>query len=445
MELYQGDSLTKHEQILRYIEGLKIGSKISVRKTAKDLEVSEGTAYRAIKEAENQGLVLTRERIGTVRVEKKQRMEIHKLTFDDVVHIVDGDVLGGAKGLDKALNKFVIGAMENDAMKRYIEAGSLLIVGNREEAHTSALKQGAGVLITGGFDTSKQIKRLADQLSLPIISCSYDTFAVASMINRAIYDSLIKKKIMLVEDIIISKDKVVSLKSSSRMEDWYHLLERTGHSRFPVVDEWNRVVGIVTSKDVFGAQPQQTVDKVMTRHPITVSLKTSIASAAHMMVWEGIELLPVVDASRKLIGVITRQDVLKAMQNIHKQPQIGETFEDLILSGFEEERDEQGNLLLRGLITPQMTSRLGTVSVGVLTTLMTKAAYYVIGDYKKGDLVMENMSSYFVRPLQIDNEIEIRPRIIEVSRKFGKVEVEIAHHGQLVTKSMMTAQLIDQG
>jgi predicted transcriptional regulator len=43
-------TITKHEQIIRYIEALKMGSKISVRQIAKGLEVSEGTAYRAIKD-----------------------------------------------------------------------------------------------------------------------------------------------------------------------------------------------------------------------------------------------------------------------------------------------------------------------------------------------------------------------------------------------------------
>ncbi len=37
--------MTKHEQILDYIESLSIGSKISVRKMAKFLNVSEGTAW----------------------------------------------------------------------------------------------------------------------------------------------------------------------------------------------------------------------------------------------------------------------------------------------------------------------------------------------------------------------------------------------------------------
>ncbi|HEA0046720.1 TPA: GntR family transcriptional regulator, partial [Staphylococcus aureus] len=68
--------MTKHEQILDYIESLSIGSKISVRKIAKFLNVSEGTAYRAIKDADKMGMVATIDRVGTVRIEKRNRNEI---------------------------------------------------------------------------------------------------------------------------------------------------------------------------------------------------------------------------------------------------------------------------------------------------------------------------------------------------------------------------------
>ncbi|MCR8634656.1 DRTGG domain-containing protein [Paenibacillus radicis (ex Xue et al. 2023)] len=444
MEQSTQEAATKHEQILKYIEGLKIGSKISVRKIAEKLEVSEGTAYRAIKEADNLGLVSTKERVGTIRVEKKLRDNIDKLTFAEVVNIVDGEVLGGLDGLQKTLNKFVIGAMQQDAMMRYIDPGSLLIVGNRSKAHTCALEQGAGVLITGGFGTSDEVKKLADELDLPIISSSYDTYTVASMINRAIYDRLIKKKILLIEDIVPPQMQVMVLKGHHMLKDWQQLHEQTGHSRFPVVDEWNRLTGMITSKDLIGAQPEQTMDKLMTRNPLTAALNTSVASAAHMMVWEGIDLLPVIDTNRKVMAVISRKDVLKAMQQIQRQPQNGETFEDLIWSGFEEERSKEGQTVYRGLITPQMTNQLGTVSEGVLTILMTQAAYHVVQNVKKGDLVMDNMSSYFVKPVQIDSQIEIHPKIIEVSRKFGKIDVGIYHGPTLVAKAMLTAQFIDQ-
>ena len=74
---------------------------------------------RAIKEAENKGYVSTIERVGTIRIEKKKKENIEKLTFAEVVNIVDGQVLGGRKGLAQNLNKFVIGAMKLDAMMRY--------------------------------------------------------------------------------------------------------------------------------------------------------------------------------------------------------------------------------------------------------------------------------------------------------------------------------------
>src|ERR1700730_12441003 len=102
---------TKHEQITKYIESLAVGTKLSVRQIAQDLDVSEGTAYRAIKEAENIGLVSTNRRIGTIRMEKKEEPVIDKLTFAEIVNVVEGVILGGSSGIHKSLNKFVIGAM----------------------------------------------------------------------------------------------------------------------------------------------------------------------------------------------------------------------------------------------------------------------------------------------------------------------------------------------
>ncbi|MGP0585148.1 DRTGG domain-containing protein [Paenibacillus timonensis] len=437
------ESVTKHEQLLQHIEGLKIGTKISVRKLAKTLSVSEGTAYRAVKEAENLGIVITKERIGTVRVEKKPRNISDQLTFGDVVDIVEGHVLGGGEGLDKTLNKYVIGAMKIDAMARYIDAGSLLIIGNRDNAHSLALEQGAGVLITGGFGTSREVKALADKLSLPIISSRHDTFTVASMINRALFDRLIKKKIMLVEDIVSRKPRVNMLKATSNISDFDQLSLETGNQHFPIVDEWNRVIGIVSRKNVEELSGDQSIEKCMTRHPITVGLQTSLASAAQIMVWEGIDFLPVVDRNRKLVSSVTRREVLQAMRDVRNQPQLGETFEHLMWNGFAEERDEEGKLFFRGMITPQMSTDLGTISHGVLTSLMTQAGLRAAKDTSGGDFVVDNITTYFVRPVQIENPIVITPVLLEMSRRACKLEIMLTYQDSLISKAVMTLQSID--
>ncbi|CDQ18293.1 Predicted transcriptional regulator containing CBS domains [Halobacillus karajensis] len=435
---------TKHEQILEHIESLSVGSKISVRGIAKALNVSEGTAYRAIKEAENQDLVSTMERVGTIRIEKKKKENIERLTFAEIVNIVDGQVLGGREGLYKTLSKFVIGAMKLEAMMRYTEAGSLLIVGNRTNAHELAVKEGAAVLITGGFDTSETVKKLADEKKLPVISTSYDTFTVATMINRAIYDQLIKKEIVLVDDIYTSYSHSKFLRSADLVSRWHDFNTETGHSRYPVVDQQNRVVGIVTSRDVIGKDKNMRIDKVMTRNPMTVHAKTSLANAAHVMVWEGIELMPVVDPSHKLQGIISRQDVLKALQHIQRQPQVGETIDDLATNRMEILEENDTSPVWKTMVTPQMTNPLGTMSYGVFISLITEASSRLLRKYKKGDLVVENISVFFIKPVQIESEIEVRPEILEVGRKFAKVDIEVHHNKSVVGKALLMAQLIDR-
>lgn len=436
---------TKHEQILQYIDELPVGEKISVRQIAKALNVSEGTAYRAIKDAENKGYVSTIERVGTIRIERKKKENIEKLTFAEVVNIVDGQVLGGRDGLHKTLNKFVIGAMKLEAMMRYTDAGSLLIVGNRTRAHELALKAGAAVLITGGFDTEEDVKKLADKLQLPIISSSYDTFTVATMINRAIYDQLIKKEIVLVEDILTPLENTVYVKTTDKVSDWLHYNRKTEHGRFPVVDKNLKVHGMVTAKDIMGHDPDTSIDKLMTKNPMTVGKKTSVASSSHMMVWEGIEVLPVVDDSNRLEGIISRQDVLKALQMIQRQPQVGETIDDIVTNQLVLMRGKtKGEDVYRCEVTPQMTNHLGTISYGVFTTIVSEAANRVLRNYKKGDLVVENMTIYFLKPVQIESMIEIYPRVLEVGRKFGKVDVEVYNEGVLVGKAMMMCQLIER-
>jgi Predicted transcriptional regulator containing CBS domains len=70
---------TKHNLIIEYIKQLEVGTRISVRKIAQQMGVSEGTAYRAIKEAESLEYVKTLPRVGTVRIEKVEKRDIERL------------------------------------------------------------------------------------------------------------------------------------------------------------------------------------------------------------------------------------------------------------------------------------------------------------------------------------------------------------------------------
>lgn len=440
---------TKHDLIIAHIESLPVGERISVRGIAKELDVSEGTAYRAIKDAENSGIVSTIQRVGTIRIERKLKKHIEKLTFAEVSKIVEGEVLGGSAGLEKDLNKFVIGAMEEKAMERYITPGSLMIVGNRTNVQKLALKEGAAVLITGGFETTPEIEAIADEQALPIISTTYDTFTVATMINRALSDQLIKKDILLVGDIYMPLDKTQYLETTELVKDYKALSELTTHTRFPVVNKNRRVVGIVTAKDVLEKSDQQVIERIMTKEPRMAKKTMSVASVSHQMIWEGLEVMPVVTDDLSLLGIVTRQDIMKAMQLVQRQPQVSDTISDQIAGQIQMvEHDFEGNKLeqpeFRFTVTPQMVNELGTISFGVLSEIIASTTKRSLLINQRRNTWIEQVNLHYFRLIQLESGIVLRPKILEFGRRSAKLDIEIFIENSLVGKAIVVCQVMER-
>ena len=119
------------------------------------------------------------------------------------------------------------------------------------------------------------------------------------------------------------------LKAAARM------MVQKGISGLPVVGADGKLVGIITEADfvkqeagrsqqryrrlldaLFGereARPMgETVADAMTRHPVVVDKEAPISEAAREMADRGIKRLPVVDAEGRLLGIISRADIMRA-------------------------------------------------------------------------------------------------------------------------------------
>jgi CBS-domain-containing membrane protein len=99
------------------------------------------------------------------------------------------------------------------------------------------------------------------------------------------------------------------------------LMERHRVRRLPVVDDDGFVAGIVVERDLLIAADRYLnspvdVARIMTRNVVTVGEATPVVDAAMLMVERKIGGLPVVDASRKLLGIITETDMLNALAAI---------------------------------------------------------------------------------------------------------------------------------
>ncbi len=97
--------------------------------------------------------------------------------------------------------------------------------------------------------------------------------------------------------------------------------------RLVVVDEEQRPVGILTVSDIaeallgrYQSRPLDTirVDEVMTRDPVTIEITKSVKTAAKLMIKHRIGGLPVVSADGKLVGIITKTDIVRAFADKFK-------------------------------------------------------------------------------------------------------------------------------
>lgn len=135
---------------------------------------------------------------------------------------------------------------------------------------------------------------------------------------------------MLIRDwmtanVITTKEDVSMLKVSK-------LLQENRIRRVPVVDENNKLVGIVTDKDIKEASPSKAntldihelsyllselkIKDIMTRNPISVKPLDTIEQAAVIMLEKKFTGLPVVDEINTVVGIITETDIFKIMIEI---------------------------------------------------------------------------------------------------------------------------------
>ncbi|MBZ0301018.1 MAG: CBS domain-containing protein [Anaerolineae bacterium] len=135
----------------------------------------------------------------------------------------------------------------------------------------------------------------------------------------------------MLDNILVSEwmsSPVQTIAPETPISKAHQLMKEFGIRRLPVIDK-GRLVGIVTIGDVREASPsdattlsiwelnylwaQLTVEKVMSRKVLTVKPESSIIDAAQVMLEHKVSGLPVLDATGKLVGILTESDIFRML------------------------------------------------------------------------------------------------------------------------------------
>lgn len=126
---------------------------------------------------------------------------------------------------------------------------------------------------------------------------------------------------------VMKTDVVTAEKGTPVLEAIRKLVEHS-FSGLPVVDRENRVVGILTEKDVLSLairvdensegsdEASLRVEDLMTKEVVTVEAGESVTALCSCLIKNQFRRVPVV-ANGKLVGIVSRRDIIAHILKIH--------------------------------------------------------------------------------------------------------------------------------
>ncbi len=165
-------------------------------------------------------------------------------------------------------------------------------------------------------------------LNIPVLSSAMDTVTESKMaIALAQQGGIgIIHRNMTIDKQAEEVDKVkrhesgmivdpISMRPQNKIIEAKDVMKKYRISGLPITDENNRLVGILTNRDIrFETRLNLAIEKVMTKNLITVPVGTTLEEAEKLFHIHKIEKIMMVDENNHLKGLITYKDILKRIQ-----------------------------------------------------------------------------------------------------------------------------------
>ncbi|WP_328404197.1 CBS domain-containing protein [Streptomyces sp. NBC_00390] len=220
--------------------------------------------------------------------------------------------------------------------------------------------------------------------------------------------------------------EVVSVTPLTPFKELAKLLAEHNVSGLPVVDDDNRVLGVISQSDLLVRQasesaadrtaqePQHartagratdkqtglTAEQLMSTPAVTVHADDKIAKAARTMLRHSVERLPVVDAEDRLVGIVTRRDLLQVF--LRPDPEIRRhVIEDVLLNTLRLTPDVVDVHVVDGVVTLEgQLERRSQIDVMLRLTQQVDGVVSVVDrlSYRLDDVVIPSEDSTYGWP-----------------------------------------------
>jgi CBS domain-containing protein len=121
----------------------------------------------------------------------------------------------------------------------------------------------------------------------------------------------------------IMTSNIVAARAGSTAREIGTKLLIANFNGLPVIDSSIKVIGIVTAVDILRAiREGKNLDSIraidiMTRNPVVINQDTEISEIINIILQKAIILVPVINDEHRLVGVVSRLDILR--QNLNEK------------------------------------------------------------------------------------------------------------------------------
>ena len=217
----------------------------------------------------------------------------------------------------------------------------------------------------------------------------------------------------------------VTLLHTAKVADAKKMMKEFRIGGIPVIDSEGKLIGIVTNRDLrFVKDNNLSVNDVMTKENLIVTKeKTSLAQAEEILQQHKIEKLPVVDKNNKLVGLITYRDIIK----VRVQPNANkDTFGRLMVAagvGVTADVMDRVNALVDAGVDAVIVDTAHGHTKGVVDTLKTIKAKHPNLDVVVGNIATAEAAKYLVEAGADGLKVGIGPGSICTTRVVAGVGV----------------------
>ena len=172
-----------------------------------------------------------------------------RTSYKNILETLDAQMIVGDEDSYFDNGEVVIATANPDVLENYIHAGDMVILGNRYETQLCAIEMGAScVIITMGAKISKTIQIFAKEHNCILISTLYDTATVARLINQSMPIGYFMKR-----------NKLTAFRVTDKTEDIKAIMKKKRYHDFPVLDEEDRYVGMVSRRNLLNLRKKQLI------------------------------------------------------------------------------------------------------------------------------------------------------------------------------------------